>query len=80
MMIEDPILSLEGRFVVANLTGGGVVRGKLISYRGDMLTIEAKYPRPRRVIVNRYEMISIEIWHKPRQTGADRRRSDLFWK
>jgi len=79
-MSSDPILDLEGSLVVAHMSDGEAIKGKLVSYRGGWLTIEAKYPRPRRVVVNGFELRSIERWHRPRGTGADRRRSGLFWK
>ena len=79
-MISDPLLALEGALVVAHMSDGEKIKGKLISYRGGWLTIEAKYPRPRRVVVNRYELRLIEKWHRPRPTGADRRRTALFWQ
>jgi len=78
----DPILDLEGQHILAVLSDGERIKGRLVSYRGDVLTVQSNYPRPRRVMINRFELKTIELDPRKRRssTPADRRRTALFWK
>ena len=81
-MIADPILDLEGKHILAILSDGERIKGRLVSYRGDVLTVQSNYPRPRRVLINKYEVKTIELDPRKRRvsTPADRRRSAAFWR
>ena len=49
MTSGDPLLDLERKNVILRLTDGEEIRGRLVSVRGDMLTVAVEVPRRRRV-------------------------------
>lgn len=81
-MRPDSLLELEGKKIIATLADGETISGTLLSYRGDMLTVKSLYPRPRRVIINRFELKTIELdpRHRRVMIGGDRRRTAAFWR
>lgn len=74
-MTPDPILDLEGRRVVATIDGQKV-RGRLISCRSDFLTIAP--PRGPRMIINRFEISSIQEDARPASRCPKAART--FWR
>ena len=81
MIPGDPLLDLEHKNVILRLTDGEEIRGRLVSVRGDLLTVSVEFPRRRRVTVSRYAMRSIEaVLPKASHNGTTRRLSKVFWR
>ena len=81
MIPGDPLLDLERKNVILRLTDGEVIRGRLVSVRGDLLTLAVEFPRRRRVSINKYSMRSIEeVLPKASRSGTTRRLSKVFWR
>jgi len=71
----DPIMTLEGRRVLA-MVDGMQVRGRLVSYRADFLTIQPD--RGPRMHVNRYEVSRIQ--EEPQRVSRSQKIDRLFWR
>ena len=78
MIPGDPLLDLERKNVRLTLTDGEVIRGRLVSVRGDLLTVAVEGPRRRRVSVNKYSMRSIE--EVLPKVSNNRRLTKAFWR
>jgi hypothetical protein len=78
MTSGDPLLDLERKHVILRLTDGEVIRGRLVSVRGDFLTVAVEGPRRRRVSVNKYSMRSIE--EDLPKVSNNRRLTKAFWR
>jgi hypothetical protein len=78
MIPGDPLLDLERKNVRLTLTDGEEIRGRLVSVRGDLLTVSVEFPRRRRVSINKYSMRSIEE-DKPKVSN-NRRLTKAFWR
>ena len=73
--IGDPLLSLEGKRV--NVTVDGMkLRGRLVSARGDFVTIEQD--RGPRMSINRYEISTINEEQRP--VSRCPKITRMFWK
>jgi len=78
MIPGDPLLDLERKNVRLTLTDGEVIRGRLVSVRGDLLTVAVEGPRRRRVSINKYSMRSIE--EVLPKVSNNRRLTKAFWR
>lgn len=73
--IGDPLLSLEGKRV--NVTVDGMrLYGRLVSARGDFVTIEQD--RGPRMSINRYEISTIS--EETRPISRSPKITRMFWK
>lgn len=81
MIPADPLLDLERKNVTLVMVDGERIRGRLLSVRGDLLTIQSDYPRRRRITISRYAMRSIEEeGPKISSSPSARRLSKVFWR
>ena len=71
----DPLLSLEGKRVNV-VVDGTKLRGRLVSARGDFVTIEPD--RGPRMSINRYEISTIN--EEPRPVSRSPKITRSFWR
>jgi hypothetical protein len=73
--LADPFTALEGRRVICKVDGM-MLRGRLLSARGDFVTIEQDHGP--RMSINRYEISTISEEQRP--VSRCHKITKMFWK